>query len=545
MSAARGLALVLHAHLPWVRHPEYDRFVEEEWLFEAIAEAYVPLLRVLCDLADAGREVPLTLGITPPLLEMLSDPILVGRARRYCSERHDLCARLRRDPACAAWEPALAGLEAMYGQALSTLARVRDALVPAFGDLQDRGALDIVASGATHAVLPLLCTPEGQRAQVKVGVETYNRHFGRFPRGFWLPECAWAEGVDKLLRGVAQKWTIVDAPGIERSVPVPRAGTATGVRTPADLLVFGRDRELSALVGGRHQGFAADALYREFYRDAGDELPEAELAPLLGAGAPRRWIGLKLWARTGPVPLAEKRPYDPRAAEHKARQHAEDFVRAAVARFERVGGGDAILVAPFDAELFGHWWFEGPHFLRAVLDRLTGPDAPIPLTTPSAWVGQHGESAPRARPAPSSWGTGGTFELWCQPEHEGFWRHLHRNEERLVAAATRFHHERNPHRRVRLLNQAARELLVAQGSDWTFMLGAGRGASSFAWRTLTEHLARCAALLTEVEGGDPLPRGRLEAWEEADNVFPDVRWTNWSRATHTGEWEPAALPGVL
>lgn len=539
--ATSGFALLLHAHLPWVRHPEHDRFHEEEWLYEAIVEVYIPLLRVLRTAAERHPSVRMTLGLTPTLLEMIADPLLLGRARRYMAERLDLCARLRREHPGSPLAPALADLERLYGTGLSTFAAVNDNLTLAFGEMQDRGVLEIVASAATHAVLPLLGTPEGQRAQVKVGVEVYNRHFGRFPHGFWLPECGWAEGVDQVLRGVAQKWTMVDARGLERAIPTPRSGTLSGVRSPAELLVFGRDAKLCAAVGGRSRGFPSDPLYREFYRDLGDELDPALLEPLLGPGEGRRWIGLKAWAITGPG--REKQPYDPEAAAARARHHAEVFADAVRQRLTESKESHPIACVPFDAELFGHWWYEGPIFLGALFDALAARG--VPMTTPSSWVGAHGESAPRARPAPGSWGEGGSFGLWCHPENEALWRHLHRNEERLVAVATRFHHERNPPRRARLLGQAARELLVAQGSDWTFILATGRGASTFAWRTVTEHLARCAAILTEIEGGDPLPRGRLEAWEEVTTAFADVRWTNWSRAPVTGEFESALLPGVI
>jgi 1,4-alpha-glucan branching enzyme len=525
-----SLAIVLHAHLPWIRHPELDRCPEEEWFFEAVAEVYIPLLRLLQRLRADGVRHRISLALDPTLLEMWSDMILMGRARAYLAERQELVARLLRDrPPEDPLRPALLRLQDLWTTAAAMLDHCRNQLIPAFGDLQDQGHLEILAGPASHPILPLLRSDEGRRAQLKVGVETYDRHFGRFPKGLWLPECAYHEGLDVLLRGVACQYTILDGHGILAGAPPPRAGLLAGARSPAEVLLFGRDPDLGRYAWGS-RSYPGDFAYREFHRDLGDELPDELVAPLLGAGLPRRSLGFKTWAVTGDVPLSAKVPYDPAAAAVRAGVHADHWVSQVKARQDGARSPlPPVSVVCFDAEHLGHFWFEGPLFLEKVLRRCAEPETGLSLVTPTDWAARHGDEAPRVRPAPSSWGEGGAWELWWNANNDSHWRHLHAAEERMVRAATRHARTRNPPRRARLLAQAARELCIAQSSDWMYMLSSGRSVASFAWSSLQTHLGRAAALLTEVEGGDPMPRGRLEAWEEADPLFPDIRFTNWAR----------------
>jgi 1,4-alpha-glucan branching enzyme len=539
------LALVLHAHLPWVRHPEWDRFVEEEWLYEAVAETYVPLLQAFFRLRDEKVRFRVTVGLTPPLCEMLADPLLVSRCVRYLAERRDLAEkeigrrkRARRDRAGArAFLPALQRYVRLYGDALGMLERWDGLLVSAFSELQDQGFVEVITCAATHAVLPLLATDEGRRAQLRHGVQAYSRHFGRAPRGIWLPECSFGEGLDALLKREGLQWFFMEQHGLRAAVPPPREGVGTGLRTPHGCFAFSRDPDAGRQVWSSQDGYPGAPVYREFYRDLGWDAPLHEVRPIFGEPGYRRSLGIKLHAITGRVDLALKLPYDPPAAEAQAREHARHFVATQAERLRvqaaeaeagagSAGGPPRLLVATYDAELFGHWWFEGPVFLEELLRVCAQPGAPIRSTTPADWVARWGEMAPRGRPAPSSWGDGGYWQVWCNASNDWAWRHLHRAEERMVRLASRHSGRRLPARTARLLAQAARELMLAQSSDWPFILS-GEGPKDFAAGSLRTHLGRFLALADDLEGIAAVDEPRLSAWEELDCCFPDARFSAW------------------
>ena len=222
-ASAKGyLAIVLHAHLPYVRHPEHEDSLEENWLYEAITDTYIPILTVLEDLVRDGVDFRLTLSLTPTLSSMLLDPLLQNRYERRLTNLLDLAGK---EIARTQAKPALNRLARMYH---GRLERISDAyfhrygkdLVRAFGNLQARGKVEIIASAATHGYLPVLSVnPAAVRAQVRVGVDHYRRLFGQRPRGFWLPECAYFPGVDNLLEEQGIRYTILEAIGITRACP--------------------------------------------------------------------------------------------------------------------------------------------------------------------------------------------------------------------------------------------------------------------------------------------------------------------------------------
>src|SRR5438046_301999 len=218
------LALVLHAHLPFVRHPEHEEFLEEDWLFEAITETYLPLIAMMERLVREGVPFQLTMTITPTLCAMLQDQLLQDRYVRYLDRSIDLAAREiernRND------EP-LRRLSEFYH---TTFARCRSRFLECAGDLLDEfrklreiGCLEIMATSATHGLLPLLqVSPEAVRAQVRIGCDIYRTTFGGDPAGFWLPECAYTPGLETIMQEANLRWFIVDAPGLIFGQPRPR-----------------------------------------------------------------------------------------------------------------------------------------------------------------------------------------------------------------------------------------------------------------------------------------------------------------------------------
>jgi 1,4-alpha-glucan branching enzyme len=515
------LALILHAHLPFVRHPEHEQFLEEDWLFEAITETYIPLLRMMQRLRHDGVSFKLTMSLTPTLCSMLQDDLLRERYVRHLDQLIDL-ARSERERNRG--HAQLAKLAQFYFDLFSESRRCfveewQCDLLSVFRTLRETGHLEIIGCAATHGLLPLIYeqSPQAARAQVLIGRDILTEAIGAEPTGFWLPECAYAPALDGILQEANARWFVLDAHGIMFGNPRPHRAVYAPYYTPAGPAAYGRDRDSSRQVWSAHEGYPGDPRYREFYRDVGFELPFDSLGQL--ARGSRRFSGVKYYRVTGGA--GEKDFYDPVAAETAARRHAEHFLEERERQVRAVGASnfDPIIVAPFDAELFGHWWFEGPRFLEFLIRKIAGSET-LQLTTPSEFLKSHPTQQTLA-PAASSWGENGHLGVWLDPENAWIYPHLHMAARRMTEMA-RTHHDNPSTAADRVLKQMARELLLAQSSDWAFLIKNGT-AREYATRRTTEHLLRFNRLHSELVAG-ATDEKFLSDCERRDNLFPKVNW---------------------
>jgi 1,4-alpha-glucan branching enzyme len=524
MNRERGyLALVLHAHLPFVRHPEHADSLEERWLYEAITETYMPLLLVLEGLVRDGVDFRLTFSVTPTLASMLADPFLQSRYLDRLERMIELAGKeVRRTRS----EPALNKVARMYRDRFR---EVHDAfekryardLLRTFRNLQDLGKIEIMASAATHGYLPLLAaTPGAVGAQIATGVEHHQTLFGRKPKGFWLPECGYYNGVDANLRSCDIFYTILETHGVTRADPRPLHGVYAPVSSPAGLAVFGRDPESSKQVWSASEGYPGDVDYREFYRDIGHDLHLDYIGPYIHRDGIRLDTGIKYFRITRKG--EHKEPYVPERAERKAAVDAEDFLRKKKAQVEELAGQmprQPVIVAPFDAELFGHWWFEGPIWIDRLARAIAADNGTVRLITLSEYLAMHPPEVVSA-PCPSSWGAGGFNEVWLNGTNDWIYPHLHRAAERMRSVASR--HPRARGLRRRALSQAARELLLAQASDWAFMMHTG-DMVEYASKRVQDHLLQMHELCRMVESHRVNQR-RLASLEKRNNLLPGVRY---------------------
>lgn len=517
---SRGhLALILHAHLPFVRHPEHAQFLEEDWLCEAITETYIPLLVMTERLLADGVPFRLTISLSPPLCAMLGDELLRARYAVYLDRAIALAEREIERPRA---EAQLRSLAVFYRAQWRECQRrfnelwQRD-LLAVFRQFQEAGALEIATSAATHAFLPLLAhAPESARAQVLIARDQHREIFGRDPVGFWLPECGYAEGVDALLQEANLRWFVVDTHGLLAGTPRPRFGNYAPCYTRAGPAAFARDRETSRQVWSAHEGYPGDPAYRDFYRDAGFDRP----LDYLGFETPQ-FTGLKYHRITGAT--GAKQLYDPRAATVVAERHATDFLASRNAELTRLLeiGFDPIIIAPFDAELFGHWWFEGPLFLEAVIRQAAAnAESALALTTPSDFLANHPTQQVIA-PAASSWGENGHSQVWLDQANAWIYPHLQAGARRMTALA-RTHEHTADAQIERVLRQLARELLLAQSSDWPFLIKGGQ-AADYARQRVRDHLLRFHRLHDDFVAGRT-DEAFLAGCEWRDNIFPHVEW---------------------
>ncbi len=544
---------VLHSHTPYVR--QAGRWPHgEEMLHEAVAETYLPLLNILYDLRAEGIPFHLTIGITPILAEQLADPDVLDHVEAFLLQeleraQEDASRFSTGKEAHAVHFLYLARFyEDWYANILKSFReRFRRDLIGAFRLLQDEGWIEIITCAATHAYLPLMERDSTIYAQLKIGMMSYLRHFGRLPRGIWMPECGYRPahyktyqgreivkpGLEEFLAELNLRYTFTDAHGIERSrlsgkvlgdvigpyggpprrklVPPPTEEESTERTTfcpyyiqSSNVAVYGRDERTGKQVWSASEGYPGDFLYREFHRK--DDRS-----------------GLQYWRVTGDrVDLGQKDLYDPYHAFLQAQSHAAHFVevvREHLGDYDRRSGRPGIIVAAYDTELFGHWWFEGPIWMKEVLSRLSR-DPEVALTTAGRYLEEHPPEEAIVLPE-SSWGKGGDHSTWLNPDTEWMWPLIHEAERRMETLVARFPDAKGE--RLEVLKQAARELLLLESSDWPFLIDT-RQAPEYAANRFREHLARFnrLTLLAEKEVRDEKDRDFLQECQRLDNPFLNI-----------------------
>jgi len=515
------LALILHAHLPFVRHPEHEHFLEEEWFFEAVTESYIPLLRMMQRLVDDSVPFKLTISLTPTLCTMLQDQLLRERYVRHLDLLIDLTARERKRNRK---HPQLRELADFYSKMFREIRaffvdECRHDLLEVFRNLRETGTLEIIASAATHGSLPILQqqAPQTARAQILIGRDVYVDLLRAGPSGFWLPECAYAPGLEAILQEANIRWFVLDAHGLLFGKPRPCRSIYAPCYTPAGPAAFARDRDSSREVWSAQEGYPGDPAYREFYRDIGFDLPMEHLGPV--ARGSRKFSGVKYHRITGRG--GEKQLYERAAAENAAAKHASHFLEQRRQQIREISelGFDPIVVAPFDTELFGHWWFEGPSFLEQFI-RQVANERDFRLTTPSEYLAAH-PTQQIVEPAASTWGENGHLAVWLDPSNAWIYPHLHIAAQRMSEGARR-HAENCSPQADRVLKQLARELLLAQSSDWAFLIKTGT-AREYATNRTIDHLARFNRLFDQLVTNG-IDEEFLRDCEWRDNLFPNLNW---------------------
>lgn len=523
------ISMVLHAHLPYVRHPEYKYFLEENWLFEAINETYIPLLQSFEAMARDGVEFRLTMTITPSLMAMLSDPLL---QERYLTHIDALIELAEKEVFRTQLYPDYNKVAKMYLDKFrynraTFYDRYKCNLITGFRDFMERGNLEIITCCATHGFLPLMSVNErAVEAQIKIAVDSHQRHLGRKPRGIWLAECGYYPGVDKFLKKYGVEFFFTDTHGILHGNPRPKYGVFAPVFCESGVMALGRDIESSRSVWSANEGYPGDFNYREFYRDVGFDLDLDYVRPYIHPDGIRINTGIKYYKITGKT--QHKEIYDPEKAAYMSREHAGNFHFNRTKQIEYLGefmDRKPLIVSPYDAELFGHWWYEGPLFIENFMRMAADRKSLIKPVTPVEYLEKH----PRNQvvtPSFSSWGHRGYSEVWLSPSNDWIYRHLIEIAERMVELATHHQSQSSDLLVNRALAQAARELLLAQSSDWAFIMR-NNTAVEYAVKRTKDHVNRFNSLYEQIKSRRIAP-DFLQALEYHDNIFPDIDYRIYS-----------------
>ncbi|MCL6633325.1 MAG: DUF1957 domain-containing protein [Alicyclobacillus herbarius] len=511
------LAIALHAHLPFVRHPESEKYLEERWLFEAMTETYIPLLQVFDGLIQDGVDFRITMSVTPTLAAMLADELLQERYIRHLSQLLELADKeVERTEDLPDFYPLACEYRRRLKRIWAYYHQYERNLLTAFRRIQDAGKLELITCAATHAFLPLVRTEEAIRAQLTIAVEEHTRWFGKPPRGIWLPECGYHPSVDGILQELGLQFFFVDTHGVQTATPASPYGVLSPVVTPRGIAAFARDEESSKQVWSATEGYPGDYDYREYYRDIGYDLDFELIGPYIHPDGIRVNTGFKYYRITGKGD--HKEPYNFARARDKAALHAGNFmfnrekqVEYHAIRMDRM----PVVVAPYDAELFGHWWFEGPVFLDMLFRKMFYDQDTIASITPSEYLSLYADYPVCELPV-SSWGRGGYADVWLRGENDWIYPALHTAEQRMVELANRYPEACGLMRRA--LNQAARELMLAQSSDWAFIMDS-KTMVDYAVKRTKYHVNRFSRLYDMIRRQD-VDEHWLGQLEGMDNCFP-------------------------
>ncbi len=514
------LALVLHAHLPYVRSAKPGS-LEEDWFFQALLECYLPLLDILEKARKAkGQHPKLTISLSPTLLSMLDDEELKKRFPQWISVRLNILKEVNiRQKVAADY------LHQNIQKQLESWRLYEGNLISRFANLKNHGIIDILTCAATHGYLPLLReNPETIIGQFKTAIREHIRLFEESPLGIWLPECAYYEGLDHLMIQSGLRYAVLDGHGLLNAKPRPRYGLYAPICSKNGVAFFGRDGNSTLPVWSAKQGYPGDPEYREFHRDLGWDLSIEKLQKI--GIQESRPLGLKLNKVTSQTtPLDKKDIYNQNLALKKVKEHAKDYLRGRKKQIDKIVlemKASPMLVAPFDAELFGHWWFEGPYFLSELFKQAKKEE--IEFTTLKDFLISQ-QKIQLCEPCPSSWGQGGFHHYWLNETNAWVVNEWSKAGSVMVEKCSiKSSKESN----IRILHQAAKELLLSQSSDWSFILKAGT-TTELALNRINLHLKRFWNLIKALEANPSMSESELRKIEMEDCLFPLINPSDWKK----------------
>ena len=518
-----AISLVLEAHLPFVKEfngeEDFSQAGEEGRFFESVSETFLPLLGVFDRLENDHVPFRLGLAISPILCHMLNDEHLLKKYLYYTDKQIEFG---KQEMERTAGQAGINNLAEMYynsvlDKRIAFTERYKKNILKAIDFYRRRGKVEILAGSATYAFLPFIShNSESLQAQMEIPASCYRRHFGGPPQGFWLPALGWTSALEPFLRAYNFGYTIVDSHGLLFGRPLPNKGSFYPAKTPNGTFVLARDfyavREIEQITG--------DELYLDNDRDVGYELPPEIVSQFLSAEGERRKTGYKYCARSG---SGQDMIYNPQAASDRVIEHARLFLENTIARLEEASKhmeGAPLSLYANNADNFGRFWHEGPQFIETIF-RMAAGYRDFQFLCPSEYIfNQDLSSFQVVAPEFSSWGYNGYAETWLDVSNDWIYRHLARSMERMTELAERFPDDTGL--KERALNQAAREILLAQSSDWPALLY--RQDSTEYARNQVENALRNFTTIYEALGSSYISTEWLTTLERCHNVFPNINY---------------------
>ncbi|MCX8123992.1 MAG: DUF1957 domain-containing protein [Spirochaetes bacterium] len=494
------LCILLHAHLPYVRNTSTLLPLEEVWLYQNIAECYIPLIQMCKKLVKKDIAPSISLSLSPTLLTMLQQKYYHTRFKNWAAVMLDAVALLKKKNDRA--HAALNFYHDFIINSLSYFEKINGDCVNAFGELFKTNSIELLTTAGTHPFFPLFRNYSFLLGlQIQAGIHLFERNFDTMPQGFWIPELGYFTGIDSCLCTHSIAYTFVNDRSVLLAKNLPSTANFFPAKTPLGLVVFPRDAVLSMKIWSSHSGYPGHPVYREFHHDAMYELQE--LSPQFE----HRQLGLKIYAITG---TQQKEYYDPEKAKQIVQIHVDDFINTILTRASdvtRIIKRAPVFMVPFDAELFGHWWFEGPLFLELLIEAIASRDD-IACVTPQELLKADMEII---EPVESSWGKGNDFSTWYNAKVRWYVMEL----EKLLYRFGRVVHENTA-----AVQQCARELMLAMASDWQFMIST-QSFPDYAQKRIEDHIHASSTILDIIERGirnDAYIQDRFEKYPVFDDI---------------------------
>jgi len=518
-----AISLVLEAHLPFVKEfngeDDLSQAGEEGRFFEYISETLLPLLGVFDRLENDHIPFRLGIAISPILCQMLSDEHLIKKYLLYTDKQIEFGKQEMERTADNAVMNRLA--ENYYNRFLDRriafTERYGKNILKTLDFYRRKGRVEILAGSATNAFMPFISNnTESLQAQMEIPMSVYRRHFVSPPQGFWLPALGWSSAIEPYLRAYNFSYTIVDSHGLLFGSPLPKKGSFYPAKTSNGIFILARDFYAVHEI----EKFSANDLYLDNDRDAGYELPPETVSQFLSAEGERRRTGYKYWARPG---FGQNTVYNQQAACDMAVEHARQFLENTIARLEEAS--KYMEEAPLclyaqNADNFGRSWPEGMRFIESLF-RMASGYRDFQFLAPNEYIfKQNLSSFQVVAPEFSSWGFNGYAETWLDVSNDWIYRHLARSMERMTELAERFPDDTGL--KERALNQAAREILLAQSGDWPALLY--RQDSTEYARTQAENALRNFTTIYEALGSNYISTEWLTTLERRHNIFPNINY---------------------
>jgi len=517
------LIFELTCHLPFVKPDKPFENAEENWLNDAISHTYLPLLRSLNRIDADAIPFKLTFTISPTLASMLVDPVLQERFVKYIDSRIELgeheVVRTADDKAKNAL--AIRYLEQFKQDKRDFTELYGMNILDGFKTLQKSGCVNIITTFASHCYLPFFKSYGSNiEAQIYTALSTYNMLFNSDTRGFWLPELGYAPGIENILRKFKIDYFFTAVHAFLFGNTIPTNGIYAPVKVgDSGVHAFCRDLASSMYVLSQTGGYPGDFVYREYYHDISSELSAGQLgSAIVYPDGTVVKSGYKYYANTDSY-LDATNIYDFASASRVVKEHAENFIynlKKRVKKLLRYTNRPPVIVCPYDAQVFGHWWYEGIDWLEAVI-RTLALDEDLALIYPDEYLCMY-KTEESISLSHSSCGNGGYSGDWLNGSNDWIYRHIFSVVDKMSELAKRFEDESGLKRRA--LNQAAREVLLAQSSDWPFILKGGT-ASPFAARQLKGHIDNFLKIYNDLSGNN-IDTEWLTTTEKKNGLFQDL-----------------------
>ncbi len=486
-SGKTKIVLALHAHLPYVRIPEKRFPLQELWLYQALTESYIPLIMCIRSLLEEKLNFNITLSISPTLISMLSDDYYKLKYEDYLRTIMELLRR-KAPNSDSDQKHSLSVLLNRIQTVSNYYIEIKRDIIDELKKLSHSGSLNIITTSATHAILPLFRFSDNLiKNQIDTGLRVFKNAFGFMPEGFWLPEMGYYANLDDVLTNYKIKYTFLDAHSVYLTTDRPSYGNFYPSITKSGLKIFPRDLPLSNTIWSAQSGYPGDYRYREFHFDFTYSLSDSDLTEF---NIDRIPFGLKIYKITG-----DKKPkeyYNYEEAMNIVNMHSEDFINKINERALSIKNHlkiNPVFTLPFDAELFGHWWYEGPEFLKEVIRKLAS-SKDTELISPAEIEDNDLELI---TPAESSWGREGFFKSWTDPECSWIYPSLARID-------ARYNNIEDNNQKASI--QVMKEIMLASASDWTFLI-ANDTSGDYGKKRIYEHIDAAKKILAEIESGKP------------------------------------------